>query len=245
MLLARRVRQRRRVRLITSDRWCAPGPERRVEAKRRMQTERGAIGWALWGVIGLLLVALTVAVFALQWRLRPEPLPVFGQISDFQLTNQLSEPVTAATLRDQVWLANIIFTRCPGICPVMTRNFAQVQEKLPSGAPVRLVSLTADPEHDTVEVMERFAQAFGADPVRWLFLTGPKEELYRFALEDLKLTAMESDPEQVVNLADLFIHSGTFVLIDGQGRLRAVYDGTEPDAPQRALGGIQRLLRER
>jgi protein SCO1 len=210
-----------------------------------MQTERGAIRLLLWGVIGVLLVALTVVVLALQWRLRPEPLPVFGQIGDFRLTNQLSESVSAATLRDQVWLANIIFTRCPGICPVMTRNFAELQEKLPAGAPVRLVSLTADPEHDTVDVMRGFADAFGADPVRWLFLTGPKEDLYRFALEDLKLTAVENDPEQVVNMADLFIHSGTFVLIDGQGRLRATYDGTEPDAPQRAMGGIQRLLRER
>jgi protein SCO1 len=172
-------------------------------------------------------------------------LPVFGTITGFQLTNQLAEPVTAAVLRDQVWVANIIFTRCPGICPVMTRHMAQLQELIPAGAPVRLVSLTADPEFDTVEVMRRFAEGFGADPVRWLFLTGPKEEIYRFAMEDLKLTAMESEPDQRVNMDDLFIHSGTFVLIDGEGRLRAVYDGTESEAPQRAMTGIRRLLRER
>jgi protein SCO1 len=148
-------------------------------------------------------------------------------------------------LRDQIWVANIIFTRCPGICPVMTRHMAQVQERLPRAAPVRLVSLTADPEHDTVEVMRRFAEGFGADPVRWLFLTGTKEELYRFAMEDLKLTAIESAPEERVSADDLFIHSGTLVLIDGQGRLRAAYDGTEPDVVQRAMTGIQRLLRER
>jgi protein SCO1/2 len=195
--------------------------------------------------MGLLLTALTVSVLVLQWRVRTEPMPVLGEITDFRLTNQLSEPVTASVLRDQIWLANIIFTRCPGICPVMTRHMAQVQERLPRGAPVRLVSLTADPEHDTVEVMRRFAEGFGADPVRWLFLTGPKEELYRFAMEDLKLTAIESDPDERVSADDLFIHSGTLVLIDRQGRLRAAYDGTEPDVVQRAMSGIQRLLRER
>ena len=204
-----------------------------------------SVGWIVWAAMGLLLTSLTVSVLVLQWRVRTEPMPVLGEITDFRLTNQLSEPVTASVLRDQIWLANIIFTRCPGICPVMTRHMAQVQERLPRGAPVRLVSLTADPEHDTVEVMRRFAEGFGADPVRWLFLTGPKEELYRFAMEDLKLTAIESDPDERVSADDLFIHSGTLVLIDRQGRLRAAYDGTEPDVVQRAMSGIQRLLRER
>jgi protein SCO1 len=204
-----------------------------------------SIGWILWAAMGLLLTVLTLSVFILQARLRAEPLPVLGSITDFQLTNQLAEPVTAALLRDQIWVANIIFTRCPGICPIMTRHMAQLQESLPVGSPVRLVSLTADPEHDSVDVMRRFADAFGADPVRWLFLTGPKQEVYRFAMEDLKLTAMESDPEVRVSVDDLFIHSGTFVLIDGQGRLRAVHDGTEPESVSRAMTDIQRLLRER
>jgi protein SCO1 len=200
--------------------------------------------WLIWGV-GLLLAGLTVSVFSLQWNARVEPLPVYGQITDFQLTNQLAEPVTASVLRDQIWVANIIFTRCPGICPVMTRHMAELQDLLPAGAPVRLVSLTADPEHDTVDVIRRFGEGFGADPVRWMFLTGPKEELYRFAMEDLKLTAVESDPEERLSVNDLFIHSGTFILLDGQGRLRAVYQGTEPDVAQRAMTGIRRLLRER
>jgi protein SCO1 len=218
-----------------------------VKRRRGCAAELGgiSIGWVVWAAIGLVLTVLTLSVLVLQSRVRVEPLPVFGTITGFQLTNQLAEPVTAAVLRDQVWVANIIFTRCPCICPVMTRHMAQLQELIPAGAPVRLVSLTADPEFDTVEVMRRFAEGFGADPVRWLFLTGPKEEIYRFAMEDLKLTAMESEPDQRVNMDDLFIHSGTFVLIDGEGRLRAVYDGTESEAPQRAMTGIRRLLRER
>jgi protein SCO1 len=230
----------------TDQRKCCVAWQRIKNPVSARVAERGWITmrWLVWGV-GLLLAGLTVSVFTLQWNARVEPLPVYGQITDFQLTNQLAEPVTASVLRDQIWVANIIFTRCPGICPVMTRHMAQLQDLLPAGTPVRLVSLTADPEHDTVDVMRRFAEGFGADPVRWLFLTGPKEELYRFAMEDLKLTAVESDPEERMSVDDLFIHSGTFILLDGQGRLRAVYQGTEPDVAQRAMAGIRRLLRER
>jgi protein SCO1/2 len=209
-----------------------------------MSTKGHRFWFVIWAVTGLVLVGLTVSTFALRARLVAEPLPVLGEVGDFRLTNQLARAVTVADLRDQVWVANIIFTRCPGICPVMTQNLARVQAGLSGRDPVRLVSLTADPEYDTVEVLRVFAEGYGADPVRWMFLTGEKADLYEFAVNGLKLTAMETEPSQRAVEDDLFVHSGTFVLIDRKGRLRAAFDGTEPGVSKQVLAGIKRLLRE-
>jgi protein SCO1 len=209
-----------------------------------MIREGNRFWFAVWALTGLVLVGLTVSTFALRARLGAEPLPVLGEVGDFRLTNQLARVVTEADLRDQVWVANIIFTRCPGICPVMTQNLARVQAGLSGRDAVRLVSLTADPEYDTVEVMRGYAEGYGADPVRWLFLTGEKADLYEFAVKGLKLTAMETEPTERVVDDDLFVHSGTFVLIDRNGRLRAAFDGTEPGVSRQVLAGIKRLLRE-
>jgi protein SCO1 len=207
-------------------------------------TMRLSRGNAIWMLLGLGLVALTVGVLMLRERLRSEPLPVLGTVSSFSLTNQLGQPITAETLEGSIWVADIIFTRCPGPCLLMTRSLAALQAGLPARGRVRLVSLTADPEHDTVEVLRTYAERFEADPARWHFLTGAKEELYRFALDDLKLAAEEIAPEQRESLNDLYIHSTRFVLVDGAGRVRGYFDGTDVAAPERLHSAIRRLQRE-
>ncbi len=151
-----------------------------------VMTKGQSRGWGIWGLLGTGLVILTVGLFALRARLQPEPLPVFGRVGTFALTNQLGQPISAETLRGNVWVANIIFTRCPGPCLLMTRSLATLQSRLTERDPVRLVSLTADPEHDTAGVMRSYAEGFGADAERWQFLTGSKAELYRLAMNDLK-----------------------------------------------------------
>jgi len=207
-------------------------------------TTRPSKGYGVWALLGLGLVVLTVALFAMRQRLQPAPLPVLGQVGAFALTNQLGQPVSGEALKGKIWVADIIFTRCPGPCLLMTRSLAAVQGRLAAGEQVRLVSLTADPEHDTVAVLRDYGERFGADAARWQFLTGPKAELYRFAMNELKLTAEEIDPAKRENLNDLYIHSTTLVLVDGAGRVRGFFDGTDEAVSERLLGAIRRLQRE-
>jgi protein SCO1/2 len=209
-----------------------------------MSRAANTLKFGLWAGLGLLLAGLTVPALILQSRLRAPALPVLGQITPFSLTNHLGRPVSDADLRGAVWVADIIFTRCPGPCVTMTRNFAQVQADLRPDEPVKLMSLTADPAHDTVGILRDYAASYGADASRWEFLTGEKAALYRLALDGLKLSAEEIEPAQRTNLNDLFIHSTTFILLDRQARLRAVYDGTDPATPDRVLRDARRLLRE-
>src|SRR5208283_2534015 len=100
-------------------------------------------------------------------------------------------PVTLATLRGHVWVADIIFTRCGGPCPRMTRQMKDLQEALPANSQARLVTLTTDADFDTPAVLKAYGERFGADFNRWLFLTGTKPGIANLAIDSLKLTAIE------------------------------------------------------
>src|SRR5690606_11415918 len=119
----------------------------------------------LW--IGVVLLIGILALGYLTSRSRPAPLPMLGQVENFTLTNQLGQKVTLENLRGQVWLADIIFTRCPGPCARMTRQMAEVQKALPARSRAKLVSLTTDPDFDTPEVLTKYAARFEADTNRW------------------------------------------------------------------------------
>jgi protein SCO1/2 len=196
-------------------------------------------------LLGLIVAGSCVALLiAVRHSDRP-PLPVLGHVTGFQLTNHLGGLVRAADLVGQVWVADIIFTRCPGPCVQMTRQLAEVQAALPTDSPVKLVSLTADPEFDTQKVLNDYAKRFGAQGDRWQFLTGPKSDLYDLAIKQLLLAVADTDPAQRTDDADLFIHSTKFVVVDKQGQVRAVFEGTEPESRPKLLETIERLLAEK
>ena len=178
------------------------------------------------GVLLLLLTLLLAYLLTgLQSRVnRWPPLPVIGAISDFALTNQAGRAVSLADLRGQVWIADIIFTRCPGPCLKMTRQMKELQDALPAASKARLVTLTTDPDFDTPPVLAKYAGRFNADTNRWMFLTGTKKEISALGGGSLKLSAVEVKPEERKSENDLFIHSTIFVVVDKQARLRGVFE---------------------
>lgn len=204
--------------------------------------------------IGLALVVATLGIiFALakieSTAKRAQPLPVLGQVSDFTLTNQAEQAVTLADLRGKVWVADIIFTRCAGPCPHMTRRLKLLQDALPATSAAKLVTLTTDPNFDTPLVMKAYGERFGADFTRWLFLTGSKPEIASLAIDGLKLTTVEKKPEERADPNDLFIHSTIFVVVDKQARLRGVFETVGQDMifeqiKPKLLAAIAELERE-
>lgn len=152
------------------------------------------------------------------------PLEVISQVQEFRLTNQLGKSVALGDLRGQVWIADIIFTRCPGPCVRMSRRMQMIQEALPVHSSVRLISLTTDPEYDTPRVLADYSRRFGADPQRWWFLTGDKPGLVKLAMEGLKLVVQDKAEADREVPEDLFIHSTLMVVVDREGRLRAAFE---------------------
>jgi protein SCO1/2 len=203
------------------------------------------VQWVVWGV----LFAVIVAIFALFARQRltttKSTLPVYSVLRDFALTNQDNKVITLNDLAGKVWVADIIFTRCPGPCRRMTKDMARLQDLWPKDAPVRFVSLTSDPEYDTPAVLKRFANEYKADLDRWDFLTGTKPQIVDVAVDELKLTRVEKPEGDRESVNDLFIHSTIFVIVDKRGQLRATVESDQPDCLTRTKQLVDELLRDR
>jgi cytochrome oxidase Cu insertion factor (SCO1/SenC/PrrC family) len=175
--------------------------------------------------LGLLFCFLVLAyLLSIAEFKQQHTMPVIGQVADFTLTNQDSQVTTLATLSNRVWVADIIFTRCAGPCPIITGRMKSLQDALPKNSRARLVTLTTDPEFDTPSIMKRYGERFGADFGRWSFLTGTKSEIGALGHGSLKLSAVAVPGAEQRNAADLFIHSTIFVLVDKHARLRGSFE---------------------
>ncbi|UPT74694.1 MAG: SCO family protein [Elusimicrobiota bacterium] len=136
-----------------------------------------------------------------------------------------TSPFDKRALRGRPWIANFVFTRCAGPCPMLTANMASLQKTLPSR--VGLLSFTVDPDNDGPEALTQYARKFGADPRRWFFLTGEKSELVRVVRDGFLLPVVE-DPTAAVG--ERFAHSAKFALVDPEGRVRGWWDGDDDKA---------------
>lgn len=175
----------------------------------------------------------------------------FGKnLRPFTLLNQLGDTITEKDVDGKILVVEYFFTRCQSICPTMNENMAKVYEAFKTYDDVLLLSHTCDPEHDQVDVMMSYSQKFNADPKRWMFLTGPKKELYDQALYSYKIGNQENEG---MPLDEQFIHAPNFVLVDRHGKLRAsknksdeieTYDGTDTADVNRLIKDIAELINE-
>jgi protein SCO1/2 len=169
-------------------------------------------------------------------------LPVLGEVPEFVLMGTDGSPWRRADLDGRPWAVEFIFTTCGGTCPKMSAEMARIQRGMSEDLEATLVSITVDPGHDTPEVLREYAARYDARPERWVFLTGEPQEIYRLAQEGFHLAAgplpEEFDPE--VHEGP-FLHSRRVALVDGRGRVRGYYDGTdaiEMDRLARDLGQV-------
>jgi protein SCO1/2 len=162
-------------------------------------------------------------------------LPTYAVVPDFKLTDQNDAPFdSASTLKGYVWVADFMFTSCPGPCPRMSSQMRQVQTALTSTG-VRLVSYTVDPDHDTPRVLADYASHYRAQQGVWYFLTGPVETLRMLDRDVFKLGDIDGSLD----------HSTRFVLVDRKSQVRGFYLTSEPDAIARVIADAKSLLRER
>ena len=151
---------------------------------------------------------------------RQHALPVIGAVADFTLTNQDGKVTTLADLTNRVWVADIIFTRCAGPCPIITGYMKSLEDALPKTSNARLVTLTTDPDYDTPAMMKRYGERFGADFSRWMFLTGTKAEIGALGAGSLKLSAVPVPPARPDQRGGL-VHSHHDFCRRGQTRAAA------------------------
>lgn len=164
---------------------------------------------------------------------RPD-LPSYGLVSDFQLTDQTGATFDAEpALKGRVWVADFMFTNCPGPCPRMSSQMHEVQNALADQG-VKLVSFTVDPDRDTPEKLAKYAAYYSAKPGVWYFLTGPRHTLNHLGKDVFKLGPVDGSLE----------HSTRFVLLDRKSHIRGYYLTSEPDAIEHLIADAKSLLKQ-
>ena len=182
---------------------------------------------------------------------KTERLPIFGErtangtdtiyhtIAPFRFIDQDSVPVTNGTFAGKIYVADFFFTTCRTICPIMKTQLVRVYEATREMPDVLILSHTIDPEYDTVALLHDFARRLGVESKRWHFVTGVRDSIYKIAQTSYFATAMLDRTEP-----DGFIHSGAFLLIDKEKRIRGKYDGTKEDDVNRLIRDIGELRKE-
>lgn len=200
-------------------------------------------------VLPVLLVAIVSILESC--KTKELPLPIFGErkvvngdtlfhrIAPFAFVDQDSAVVTNDNFRGKVYVADFFFTSCRTICPIMKTQMLRVYEATRDMPDVQIISHTIDPEYDTVALLRDFSKRLGVESGRWHFVTGVKDSIYKIAQTSYFATALEDKTEP-----DGFIHSGAFLLIDRQGRIRGKYDGTKEEEVNRLIVDIKKLRRE-
>jgi cytochrome oxidase Cu insertion factor (SCO1/SenC/PrrC family) len=162
-------------------------------------------------------------------------------VADFSLTERSGRTVRRDELRGKVWVAAFVFTRCAGPCPQVSGTMARMQSLLAGDDDVRLVSFTVDPKHDTPAVLRKYAERFGADPRRWLFLTGDRDGLYGLIQDSFHLGVQEAagaDRKPGSEVA----HSTRLAVVDRRGHVRGYYSGSAVDEAGQPADDVPKLL---
>ena len=147
----------------------------------------------------------------------------YHKISDFSLTNQNGETVTQNKFNNKIYVADFFFTTCQSICPIMTKNMKEIQDKLIKDSEVLLLSHTVFPEIDSVEVLKKYAIENDVIDSKWDLVTGDKKQIYDLARKSYLAAKDNSFGEYEM------IHTENFVLIDKKKQIRGFYDGTNKE----------------
>jgi protein SCO1 len=200
---------------------------------------------------GTIAIALGVILFAIYFVTLPlrdyarrnapdkDSLPILSTVPEFSLMDQDGKTITLNDMKGKIWLADLIFTKCEGICPRMSSNFSQLQTSL-SNNDIHLVSFSVDPEYDRGEVLKSYANRFNADPAKWTFVTGNRPTIFSLAKQGFLLGVDSAGLEP----DNLITHSEKFVLIDRKGRMRSYYDGTDSTTQVKIKADIECLQAE-
>ena len=164
---------------------------------------------------------------------------IFHKIADFQFVDQDSSIITNTTFEEHIYVADFFFTSCPTICPIMKTQMLRVYETIQDKSDVLILSHTIDPEYDTVALLHDFAERLGVESSKWHFVTGDKSDIYKIGQKSYMVTTQESDFEP-----GGYIHSGAFILVDKERRVRGMYDGTKEEAVDKLINDIDILRAE-
>jgi protein SCO1/2 len=196
-------------------------------------------------------------------------LPVINaDVENFSFTNQDGKKITENNVEGKVYVTEYFFTTCKGICPKMNANMRRVYDMYKDESNFLILSHTCMPETDSIPLLKAYeAKMINGKLVKnddgsykieydttgnglqttdnkiWNFITGDKASLYKMARQSYKID--NNKPDSAQTIADQFIHTQFFALVDNQRRVRGIYDGLNEDEMQKLFKDIKGLLKEK
>ncbi|MDC6383809.1 SCO family protein [Flagellimonas taeanensis] len=160
----------------------------------------------------------------------------YHTIADFSLTNQNGETITQENYKDKIYVADFFFTTCPTICPIMTKNMAEIQNAVLDDPEVMLLSHSVTPVIDSVPQLKKYALEKGVVDSKWNLVTGEKKQIYELARKSYLAVKTDGDGGPY----DM-IHTENFILVDKERRIRGFYDGTNREEINKLLEDLKVL----
>lgn len=160
----------------------------------------------------------------------------YHTISDFSLINQNGKLITEKDYENKIYIADFFFTTCPTICPIMTKNMADIQERIKNDNDILLLSHSVTPQIDSVAQLKKYALEKGVDDSKWNLVTGDKKQIYNLARKSYLAVKEDGDGGPF----DM-IHTENFILVDKERRVRGFYDGTKQEDIGRLMGDLEIL----
>lgn len=168
---------------------------------------------------------------------------VFHQIPKYELIDQKGNKFSSEDVKGKIYVADFFFTRCGTICPKLSNSLSRVQSIFSADSNVVIVSHSVDPKHDSSVVLQQYAQKYDAKYGKWYFLTGDKKAIYDLAIKGYKLPVADASEydNKIKSIDETFIHSEKLLLIDKEGYIRGIYDGTYSPDVERLIGEVKVL----
>ncbi|MER3376036.1 MAG: SCO family protein [Allomuricauda sp.] len=160
----------------------------------------------------------------------------YHRIADFKFINQNGKTITQDDYKDKIYVADFFFTTCPSICPIMTKNMADIQETILDDDEVLLLSHSVTPVIDSVPQLKKYALEKGVVDSKWNLVTGDKKQIYEMARKSYLAVKTDGDGGPY----DM-IHTENFILVDKERRIRGFYDGTNPEEINKLLQDLKIL----
>ncbi|KQC30404.1 SCO family protein [Flagellimonas eckloniae] len=160
----------------------------------------------------------------------------YHTISDFELINQNGKKITQQDYMDKIYVADFFFTTCPTICPIMTKNMAEIQHEVINDKDVMLLSHSVTPTIDSVAQLKKYALEKGVVDYKWNLVTGDKKQIYELARKSYLAVKTDGNGGPY----DM-IHTENFILVDKEKRIRGFYDGTDSKEIEKLLQDLQIL----
>lgn len=204
------------------------------------QTPRRLLPWLVWGHVIMVLIGVGVMyLFALRDSAKAGgALPRITHVPNLAFTDQDGRAFELDDLKGLIWIGDLIYTTCPGPCPIVTSRLAGLQKKIARHGNVRLVSISVTPEIDTPERLRDYAREFGAGS-QWKFLTGDPEGVARLATDVFRAPLRFQDNEK-----EPVLHTTQLVVVDQHGYVRALHESLEDAGLNAALRDAERLRQE-